>query len=338
MIVVMGKRATSQDVEALSQWAKAKGIKVHLSQGEERTIVGLIGDVRQLTKEKIEMMGGVEKVMSVLKPYKLVSREFHPQDTIIQVDGVEIGGNDFVVIAGPCAIESEQQLFETADRVKKAGVKIFRASAYKPRTSPYSFQGLGLKGLKMLKKLRKETGLIVETEVMDIRTLGSVVKHVDIIRIGARNMQNFDLLKEVGKINKPVILKRGISATIEDFLLSAEYIASEGNEKVILCERGIRTFETATRSTLDLSSVPVVKELSHLPIIVDPSHAAGKCSLVAPLSKAALAVGAHGLLVEVHCDPNTALCDAQQALTPDDFDKLMLDLRRIGKALKRDIS
>lgn len=337
MIIVTKIGATQEQINAVISVVKSKGLSVNLSMGKERTIIGVIGDVRSLSKEQIELMPGVESVQSVLKPFKLVSREFHPQDTIIKVDGVELGGKKVCVMAGPCAIESEEQLFTTAEAVKKAGATVLRGSAYKPRTSPYSFQGLGEKGLKLLKKVKNELGLVVETEVMDVRTLELVAKHVDIVRIGARNMHNFDLLKEAGKINRPILLKRGIAATIEELLLAAEYIMSEGNPNVILCERGIRTFETATRNTLDLASIPVVKKLSHLPIIVDPSHAAGKTYLVPALSRAAIAAGADGLLVEVHCDPSKAMCDAKQALTPEMFSDLMAELKRIANSIGREL-
>ena len=335
MIIVLKKGATEKEKTAVVRYIEEHGLRAHISVGTERTVIGAIGDERLLEKEQLELLPGVEKVMPVLKPYKLVSREFHPENTIVKVDGVEIGGNEFVVMAGPCAVESEELLLATAYAVKAAGAKVLRGSAYKPRSSPYAFQGLGEEGLKLLKKAKKETGLVVETEVMDVRNVELVAKYVDIVRIGARNMQNFDLLKEVGRINKPVILKRGLSATIEEFLLAAEYIMSEGNHNVILCERGIRTFETATRNTLDLSAVPVIKQLSHLPIIVDPSHAAGKRELVGPLSKAAVAVGADGLIIEVHCNPEKALCDGKQSLTPEGFAELMKELRKIAAAVGR---
>ncbi len=337
MIIVLKKNVSTKEVKEIIKFVESKGLKIEKSLGEEKTLLGVIGDTSRLSIESIEVLDGVEKVIRVMKPYKLISREFQPENTIIDVEGVKIGGEKIVVIAGPCAIESEEQLFLTAESVKKAGVKVLRASAYKPRSSPYSFQGMKEKGLELLSKVKKELGLVVETEVMDVRTVELVASHVDILRIGARNMQNFDLLKEVGKTNKPIILKRGMSATIEEFLLAAEYIVSEGNPNVILCERGIRTFETATRSTLDLSAVPVLKKRTHLPVIVDPSHAAGENYLVSALSKAAIAVGADGLLVEVHCDPTKALCDGKQALLPHQFNWLMKDLKKIAKAIGRDL-
>ncbi len=335
MIVVLKKGATEKEKLAVVKFIEERGLRAHVSVGTERTIVGAIGDERILEKDQLELFPGVEKVMPILKPYKLVGREFHPENTVINVNGVKIGGEEIVIMAGPCAVESEEQMLTTANAVKKAGAKVLRGSAYKPRTSPYSFQGLGEEGLKILKKVKKETGLVVETEVMDVRNVELVAKYVDIIRIGARNMQNFDLLKEVGKIDKPIILKRGMSATIEEFLLAAEYIMSEGNPNVILCERGVRTFETATRNTLDLSAVPVIKQISHLPIIIDPSHAAGKRSIVPALSKAAIAVGADGLLIEVHCNPEKALSDGKQSLTPSGFAELMKDLKKIASAIGR---
>ncbi|MFH1588519.1 MAG: 3-deoxy-7-phosphoheptulonate synthase [Candidatus Diapherotrites archaeon] len=337
MIIVLKKNALQKDIETVIQHIESNGLRIHKSLGEEKTLLGVIGDTTKLSKDRIELMTAVEKVIQIMKPYKLISREFHPENTVIKVNGVAIGGKKIVIMAGPCAIESEEQLFETAKSVKESGAAILRASAYKPRSSPYAFQGMKEKGLKLLKKVKQEVGIVTETEVMDIRTVELVAQHVDIIRIGARNMQNFDLLKQVGKINKPIILKRGISATIEEFLLAAEYIVSEGNPNVILCERGIRTFETATRNTLDLSAVPVLKKKTHLPVIVDPSHAAGENYLVGPLSKAAIAVGADGLLVEVHCSPKTALCDGKQALLPEQFKELMNELRKIAEAIGREI-
>jgi len=285
-----------------------------------------------LTKE-IKSLPGIREVFNETKPFVRTSREFKPENTTIDIDGVSFGGKEFVVIAGPCTIESEEQLLGIARAVIETGVKVFRGSAFKPRTSPYAFQGLKEEGLKLMEKVKEETGLITETEVMDTRDVKLVAEHVDILRIGSRNMQNFDLLKEVGKQEKPVILKRGLSATITEFLMAAEYILNEGNPNVILCERGIRTFGTETRFTLDLSAVPVIKELSHLPVIVDPSHASGKRSIVPALSKAALAVGADGLLVEVHCDPEKALCDNSQQLTIPQFSQLMDEIKKMEKAI-----
>ena len=335
MIIVMKKGSTQKDVDKVLNFLEKNGLSGHVSKGVRITVIGGIGTDTPLVKERVEELSEVEKVIPILKPYKLVSRESQPENTVIDVDGIKIGGNEIVTIAGPCAIESEEQLMTTAASLKKAGVKILRASAYKPRTSPYAFQGMEEDGLKLLAKVKEEFGLAVETEVMDTRRVELVSKYVDVLRIGARNMQNFNLLKEVGKVDKPIILKRGISATIEEFLLAAEYILKEGNKQVILCERGIRTFETSTRNTIDITSVPVVKAASHLPIIVDPSHAAGRKELVGPIAKAAVAVGADGLLIEVHCDPENALCDGKQALTPGEFSKLMVDLRKIASAIGR---
>jgi len=337
MIIIMKKEATEDQVTKVYFKIKNLGLTAQISKGEERSIVGVIGDLRKVDKESFKMLPGVEKIISILKPYKLASREFKPHDTVIDVKGVKIGGNEIVVMAGPCAIENEEILLDAAKKVKAAGAKILRGSAYKPRTSPYAFQGLGEEGLKIMKKVGKKTGLVTETEVMDVRNVELVSNYVDIVRIGTRNMQNFDLLKEVGKIKNPIILKRGMSATIEELLMSAEYIMSEGNHNVILCERGIRTFETSTRNTLDLSAIPVLKELSHLPVIVDPSHSSGKRNLVLPMSRAAIAAGADGLIIEVHPKPEEALCDGPQQILPDQFSKLMKELNQIAKAIGRKI-
>jgi len=337
MIIVLKKETTAEELKELEQMLQKKGLKTHVSKGTERTIVGILGDERLLEKDRIEGLHYVEKVMPVLKPYKLASREFHPENSIVKVNGLEIGKEEVTIMAGPCAVESEEQLLETAHAVKEAGAKVLRASAYKPRTSPYSFQGLGEEGLKILKKAKKETGLVIETEVMDIRNVGLCAKYVDILRIGARNMQNFDLLREVGKINKPVILKNGISSTMEEFLMSAEYILSEGNKNVILCLRGVRTFEPAIRFPLDVSLIPLLKGTTHLPIIVDPSHATGKKELVGPLAKAAIAAGADGLLIEVHRNPEEALSDAKQQLTPEEFKKLVNELKKVAEAVGRKV-
>ena len=280
---------------------------------------------------------GVEKVMPVLSHYKLASREFHPEDTIIKVDGVRIGYRDIIVMAGPCSVESKEQIIEIARAVKKAGAMILRGGAFKPRTSPYSFQGLGEKGLKLLKLAKEDAGMPVVTEVMDTRNVGLVGKYADILQIGARNMQNYDLLREVGKSKQPVLLKRGLSATINEWLMSAEYIMSSGNPNVILCERGIRTFETHTRNTLDLNAVPAVKELTHLPVIVDPSHGTGRYSLVAPMSKAAVAAGGDGLLIEVHNKPNKSISDAEQTISTKRFAGLMKELKLVAKAVGRNV-
>jgi 3-deoxy-7-phosphoheptulonate synthase len=341
MVIVMKKNATDEEIDKVIQWIESVGYRTHPSRGVERTIIGVVGDDRGKDQLKsVEHLPGVEKAVRILKPYKLASREAKPGDTVVRVGEVEIGGPDFVVMAGPCSIESEEQLMESAYVVKKGGGHILRGGAYKPRTSPYSFQGLEEEGLKLLKKVRDKMELPVITEVMNTTEVELVEEHADILQIGTRNVQNFPLLKRVGQCRKPVLLKRGMMTTIEELLMSAEYILSAGNDQVILCERGIRTFETATRNTLDLSAVPVLKELSHLPVIVDPSHATGHWKYVLPLAKAALAVGADGLLVEVHPQPEKALCDGSQSLKPEKFYQMMEDLRlmqgliRKGEVLK----
>ncbi len=330
MIIKFKPNASKQSVQQVLDFVQQHGLDVDVSIGKEATLVGVIGDTRGLPKQVLELMPAVEKIIPILKEYKLASREFHPENTVVKVNGLEIGSEQLVVMAGPCAIESEEQLLSIAHEVKDAGATVLRASAFKPRTSPYDFQGMGEEGLKLLRKAKQETGLVTETEVLDIRDVELVAKYVDILRVGARNMQNFDLLREVGKTNKPVILKNGIASTLKEFLLAAEYILAEGNRNVILCSRGIRTFETATRFTLDVATVPVLQRESHLPVIVDPSHAAGKRELVQPLARAAVAAGANGLLVEVHNQPEHALCDGKQALLPQDFRQLMADLRVIA--------
>ncbi len=337
MIVVVGKNASEKQIDDIVRHIEEKGLKANISRGTEKTIIGAIGDERKLSKEQLQSFSGVEQVLPILKPYKLASREVHPHDTIIKVKDVSIGGKDIVIMAGPCSVESEEQLMTTAKAIKESGAKILRASAYKPRTSPYDFQGMGEEGLKIIKKVGEKVGIITETEVMDIRDVALVAKHVDIIRIGARNMQNFDLLKEVGKINKPVILKNGISSTIKEFLMAAEYIMSEGNQNVILCLRGVRTFEPEIRFPQDVSYIPLIKETCHLPIIVDPSHWTGKTSLVPAASKASIAAGADGLIIEVHPNPSKAVSDAGQQLTPEQFAKLMPELRKVAEAVGRKI-
>jgi len=337
MIIVLKPEATESQVKHIVSRVKALGLKPMISRGLERTIIGVIGEEDLLRVQPMEVFPGVEKVMPILSPYKLVSREFKPADTIVDVSGVKIGGNRVVVMAGPCAVENFDLLFSIARAVKKGGAVILRGGAFKPRTSPYSFQGLGEEGLKYLVEVKKRTGLPIATELMDVRDLDIVERHADLIQIGARNMQNFDLLKEVGRAKKPVLLKRGMAATVKDWLLSAEYILQNGNFNVILCERGIRTFETETRFTQDLSAIPIIKGLSHLPVVVDPSHAAGRWGLVPSLSKAAVAGGADGLLIEVHSKPEEALCDGPQAMLPEKFSKLMAELRRVAKAVGREI-
>lgn len=337
MIIVLRPNATKKQLDHLLAKIKQLGLKPWISKGVERTIVGVIGEEDILRVQPLEVFPGVERVLSILKPYKLASRDFKKEDTIVDVGGVKIGGKSLVVMAGPCSVENGKLLNDIARKVKKAGATILRGGAFKPRTSPYSFQGLGEKGLKLLAEAKKETGLKIVTELMDIRDTELVCKYTDLIQIGARNMQNFNLLREVGKTRKPVLLKRGMSSTIKEFLMSAEYILAEGNFNVILCERGIRTFEDATRFTLDISAVPVIKSLSHLPIIVDPSHATGKWGLVGSAAKAAVAAGADGLIIEVHPNPEEAMSDGEQSLYPENFEKLMKELKRVAAAVDREI-
>ena len=338
MIIVLRPDATPEQIDYIIKRVEKLGLKTMISKGTERTIIGVIGPEDILRVQPLEVFPGVEKVMPVLAPYKLVSRDFKPQDTVVEITKeVKIGTKEVIVIAGPCAIESKEQLLLVAKQVKSAGGKILRGGAFKPRTSPYSFQGLGKEGLKILKEVSEEVGLPTITEVMDTRDVELVSQYADILQIGARNMQNFNLLKEIGQTKKPVLLKRGLSATIKELLMSAEYILSGGNFNVILCERGIRTFEEATRNTLDLSAIPVIKQLSHLPVIVDPSHATGKWNLVAPLSKAAVACGADGLLIEVHPKPEEALSDGPQQLIPEKFSELMEELKKVAQSVNREI-
>ena len=337
MIIVLKPDATEGQLKHIISKVKSLGLKPMISRGMERTIIGVIGEEDLLRVQPLEVFPGVEKVMPVLAPYKLVSREFKPADTVVEINGIKIGGDRVVVAAGPCAVENFDLLYSIARSVKKAGAVILRGGAFKPRTSPYSFQGLGEEGLKFLVEVKKRTGLPIATELMDIRDLDLVERHADVIQIGARNMQNFDLLKEVGRSKKPVLLKRGMASTVKDWLLSAEYILQNGNFNVILCERGIRTFETETRFTQDLSCIPIIKSLSHLPVVVDPSHAAGRWGLVSSMAKAAIAAGADGLLIEVHSKPEEALCDGPQAMLPDKFSKLMQELKRIARAIGREL-
>ncbi len=326
MIVIMKDSASNQEIDHVIEELEALKLEVHISRGKFRTIIGIIGEEEMVETIPLEAFPGVERVVPVLKPYRLVSREFCADDTVIETGGSKIGGGYFGVIAGPCSIESEEQALMIAESVKAAGATMYRGGAFKPRTSPYSFQGLGIEGLKILANVRKETGLPIVTEVMDTRDVEAVTTYCDILQIGARNMQNFQLLTEVGKQHKPVVLKRGFSNTIEEFLMAAEYIAKGGNQEIIFCERGIRTFETYTRNTLDISAIPLLKTLSHLPVIVDPSHATGRRDLVKPLSMASLAAGADGLMIEVHNDPEKALCDGSQSLNPAEFESIMKEI------------
>jgi 3-deoxy-7-phosphoheptulonate synthase len=338
MVIVMNIDATDKQISDITNLLTSLGLGYHISKGEEKIVIGVIGDKKKLEGKAIEMMEGVEKVIPIVEPYKLASKIFKPEPTVVKVEDIEIGGSNIVIMAGPCAVESREQLFESAMAVKKAGAQFLRGGAFKPRTSPYSFQGLEEEGLKMLKEAKELTGLKIVTEVMDVHSVELVAEYADVIQIGTRNMQNFPLLKAVGRINKPVLLKRGLAATLEEWLSAAEYILSEGNKDVILCERGIRTFETYTRNTLDLSAVPAIKKLSHLPIVVDPSHGTGKWHLVAPMAKAAIAAGADGLIIEVHPDPKNALSDGAQSLTPENFEALCQDIKVIAKAVGRDFS
>jgi len=337
MIIIMKPDATDEQINHVTEKLKKLGFGVHLSKGTERTVIGAIGDKTTLQLETIQMLPGVSEIVPIRKPYKLVSREFKVEDTVVEVsEKLNIGDQmPVAVIAGPCSVESREQILEVAEAVKKAGAVALRGGAFKPRTSPYSFQGLGEEGLKLLKEAKEKTGLPIVTEVLDTRDVSLVAKYADVLQIGARNMQNFTLLREVGKVGKPVLLKRGPGATIEELLMSAEYILSEGNRNVILCERGIRTLETYTRNTLDLSAVPVIKKLSHLPVIVDPSHGTGRWDLVPPMAKAAVAAGADGLIIEVHPHPDEALSDGPQSLKPDTFAELMSDLKHVAQAVNR---
>ncbi|MFH1505217.1 MAG: 3-deoxy-7-phosphoheptulonate synthase [Candidatus Omnitrophota bacterium] len=336
MIIVFKKSAVQKEVDNLLHKIKSLGLKAMVSKGSERIIVGVIGPEDVIRLQPLEVFPGVEKVMSVLAPYKLVSREFKKENSIVHIrKGVEAGGQKVIVIAGPCSIESKKQLEQTAKKVKSAGASLLRGGAFKPRSSPYTFQGLGEEGLKILKEVSEKFDMPTVTEVMDTRDISLVAKYADVLQIGARNMQNFNLLKEVGQVQKPIILKRGLSAAIKELLMSAEYILSEGNFNVILCERGIRTFEDFTRNTLDISAVCAIKLLSHLPVIVDPSHACGKWGMVEPLSKAAVAAGADGLLIEVHPNPQEALSDGPQQLLPKNFSLLMKELEKVAQAVGR---
>lgn len=337
MIVVMKPEAKEASIKAVVQVIEAHGLSAHLSQGSEVTIVGVVGDKSRLSDCSLEMFDGVEKIVAVTESYKLANKKFNPKSSVISVGNTTIGGKKLAMIAGPCAIESREQIMTTAHAIKKAGAHILRGGAYKPRTSPYSFQGLEEEGLKYMAEARKETGLPIVCEVTSLEAVQTASKYVDILQIGARNMQNFYLLKEVGKTDIPVILKRGLSATIDEWLNAAEYIMSEGNANVILCERGIRTFETATRNTLDISAIPVIKSKSHLPIIVDPSHAAGCHEYIDALAKASIAAGADGLMIEVHHDPAHALSDGPQSLKPSRYEALIEDLKGIAKLMGREL-
>ena len=335
MIIVLRSHATDDEVQSVLDRITELGLSPHLSRGTEKTVIGVIGDERKVRPENFALLPGVEDVIPILKPYKLASREFKPEDTVVEVAGTAIGGRAVAVIAGPCSVESEEQLFETAIQVRKAGATLLRGGAFKPRTSPYSFQGLGEDGLKLLAAAREKTGLGIVTEVMESAEVDIVADYADMLQVGARNMHNTKLLRSLSRITKPILLKRNFSATLNEFLMSAEYLLAGGNSQVVLCERGIRTFVEYTRNTLDLNIVPAIKKLSHLPIIVDPSHGTGRQDLVQPMSRAAIAAGADGLIVEVHPSPADAYSDGEQSLTPDAFSSLMKEIRVIAAAVGR---
>jgi len=335
MIVVLKPDVTRIQIDNVIARIEQMGCKVEVSQGEERTVLGIIGDGQRLDREQLERMPGVERTAPIMRPFKRASRDFHPADTIVKLNGVSIGGQQLIIMAGPCAVESREQLLETAQAVKAAGAQVLRGGAYKPRTSPYSFQGLAEQGLRILAEVREQTGLLVVTEVIDPNLVPLVSAYADILQIGARNMQNYALLHAVGEAQRPVLLKRGMMSTIEEMLMAAEYILSHGNQRVILCERGIRTFETYTRNTMDINAVPLLKQLSHLPVVADPSHATGKWELVAPVSRAAVAAGADGLIIEVHPRPEEAVSDGAQSLKPFRFVELMRSLRPVAEAVGR---
>jgi 3-deoxy-7-phosphoheptulonate synthase len=337
MIIVMQMGASQGEIEHVVARVESLGFRTHLSQGEERTIIGVIGDERPLDQDSLGRMGGVERIVPILRPFKLASRDFQPADTVFTLNGHSIGGKRIIVMAGPCAVESREQILETAHAVKEAGAHLLRGGAFKPRTSPYSFQGLGELGLQYLAEAREATGLAVVTEVMSPEQVPLVAQYADVLQIGTRNMQNYALLHTVGESCMPVLLKRGMMSTIEELLMSAEYILSHGNRRVIVCERGIRTFETYTRNTLDINAVPVLKELTHLPVMVDPSHATGKWQLVNAASKAAVAAGADGLIIEVHLNPETAMSDGAQSLRPSRFMELMSQLKPVAEAVGRSL-
>ena len=334
MLIVMQPNATEEKTNNVIDYIKSKGFEAHVSKGADHTVIGAVGR-KVIDKRDIELFEGVKEVIRISSPYKLVSRVFKPEDTIIDVKGVKIGGGHIGMIAGPCSVETYDQVDATAEKLSKAGVRVLRGGAFKPRTSPYAFQGLGEEGLKILREVADKYDMLVTSEVMEVNQIPLFLKYVDILQVGARNMQNFNLLKSLGEIRKPVLLKRGLSATIEELLMSAEYIMAGGNREVILCERGIRTFESITRNTLDISAIPVVQKISHLPIIVDPSHATGQRDKVAPMSKAAVAAGVDGLIIEVHNSPETALCDGAQSLFPEDFAKLFEELKALATVVNK---
>ena len=335
MIIVMKSGASAKQISAAVSRVEAMGYRVHLSQGEERTIIGVIGDDRPIDRSAFELLDGVEKTVPILKPFKLASRDMHPQDTVVSLDGIKIGGPQIIIMAGPCAVESRAQILETAEAVKEAGAQVLRGGAYKPRTSPYSFQGLGEEGLQLLAEAREVTGLPVVTEVMAPEQVPLVARYADMLQIGARNMQNYALLHAAGEANHPVLLKRGMMSTIEELLMAAEYILSHGNMRVALCERGIRTFERYTRNTTDINAIPVIKQMSHLPVILDPSHGTGKWEYVTAVARAGIAAGADGLIIEVHPRPEEAASDGAQSLKPEKFAQLVREVRAIAEVVGR---
>ena len=335
MIIVLKPRTTEENLNRVIKMVETKGLEAHVVRGEEMTIIGCIGDTVRIDPRLFEVDQSVDKVMHVQEPYKLANRAFHPEDTSVDVSGIPVGGGHMAMIAGPCSVESEEQVIDVAKAVKEAGANMLRGGAFKPRTSPYSFQGLGLEGLEMLCRAKEETGLPIVTELMSGEYLDIFDEKVDLIQIGARNMQNFDLLKQLGRTKRPILLKRGLNATYEEWIMSAEYIMASGNENVILCERGVRTFETYTRNTLDLQAIPVLKKMTHLPVVVDPSHAGGKWWLVDTMAKAALAAGTDGLMIEVHNNPDCALCDGGQSLKPEKYAVLLEQLRRIAPIVEK---
>lgn len=337
MIIVLKPRSTHQDLVRVEQMVKKRGLDTHIVEGSDMTIIGCIGDTTRIDSKLFEVDSAVEKVMHVQEPYKLVNRAFHPEDSAVDVSGVKVGCKSLAMIAGPCSVESFEQVLEVAQAVKASGANLLRGGAFKPRTSPYSFQGLGLEGLDILCAVKKETGLPIVTELMSPDYLDIFNEKVDLIQIGARNMQNFDLLKQLGQLDRPILLKRGLNATYEEWIMSAEYIMASGNENVILCERGVRTFESYTRNTLDLQSIPVIRKLTHLPIIIDPSHAGGKWWLVEPMAKASIAAGADGLMIEVHNNPECALCDGAQSLKPDKYGTLIKEITQIAQVIGKRI-
>lgn len=333
MITVLKAETTKKQRDKLIEWFESQGLKVHISEGEFQTVLGLVGDTSKIDEELVESLEMVESVKRISEPFKSANRKFHPEDSVIDISGVKIGGGNFAIIAGPCSVESEKQILEVARSIKASGASLLRGGAFKPRTSPYDFQGMKAEGIELLLEAKKDTGMPIVTEIMNEKHL-PLFEEVDVIQVGARNMQNFELLKALGKTGKPVLLKRGLANTLKELLMSAEYIMSEGNENVILCERGIRTFETYTRNTLDLSAVPMLRKLTHLPIVVDPSHATGIASLVEPMALAAAAAGADGLMIEVHNNPAEALCDGPQSLTPEQFASVAAKVRKVREALK----